>query len=370
MINNYIFSWAESANGKMVHVDTVKRGLECNCFCPNCHEKLMARHGDIREHGFAHHSYNRGANLKICYMVTLYKLAEQIIQTNKKIHVPSYYKIFPEKDIEFIDVKIDSSYEREDKQPDVIATTRDGKQYLIEFIFSYKIQHKQAIDYENMTCLEIDLSNQNLETLEAFLLESNEDRKWINNQTYFERIESRYAQAQKNVKVIEETECITCKLRYRCCGVREKGDSQPLIIENSGKKYRICKPDKRTSELERIKQKKQEAKLEKSKKETRIQEKQRQTEIEEEKKLKYNKENQTQKEEYQPQLDEQTALESPLEKSCFNCQTNLSWKNRGSKYANCGAWKRLQIPINTPPEYAQTCKSFKPLHRTNSKSKH
>ena len=53
-------------------------------------------------------------------------------------------------DIEFVDVRIDSCFERADKQPDVIATTKEGQQYLIEFLFQYKIQHKTAIDYKNM----------------------------------------------------------------------------------------------------------------------------------------------------------------------------------------------------------------------------
>lgn len=175
MSNNYVFSWAENSEGKMVHVDTVPRGLQCNCVCPYCHERLMARHGDQREHGFAHHSDNRGANLEICYMVILYKLAEQIVQTHKRIHAPSYYGIFPEKDLEFETVKVDSRYDREDKQPDVIATTKDNKQYLIEFVFDYKVQHKKAIDYKNLNCIEIDLRNQKLETLEKFLLFSTEE---------------------------------------------------------------------------------------------------------------------------------------------------------------------------------------------------
>ena len=90
----------------MVHVDSVPRGLRCGCTCPNCHEPLLARHGEKNEHGFAHHSDTRGANLNICYMVILYKLAEQIIQTKKRIHAPSYYAIFPEKDIDFVEVKV------------------------------------------------------------------------------------------------------------------------------------------------------------------------------------------------------------------------------------------------------------------------
>lgn len=110
----------------------------------------------ILESMVSHYSNNLGSNLNICYMVILYKLAEQLIQTKKKIHAPSYFGIFPEKDIEFVEVNIDSSYEREDKQPDVIAKTADGKLYLIEFIFTYKVLHKKAFNYNNLTCLEID----------------------------------------------------------------------------------------------------------------------------------------------------------------------------------------------------------------------
>ena len=49
--------------------------------------------------------------------------------------------------------KIGGHYQREDMQPDVIATTKDNQQYIIEFTFDYKVQHKQAIDYNNLNCL-------------------------------------------------------------------------------------------------------------------------------------------------------------------------------------------------------------------------
>ncbi|MDE6065354.1 MAG: hypothetical protein K2G27_00845, partial [Duncaniella sp.] len=157
-MNELIFSWAEDASGKMVHVDDVPQGLKCGCTCSYCHEKLQARQGKIRAHGFAHHSENRGANLKICYMVIKYKLAEQIILENKRIRVPSYYGIFEDRVIEFSEVIIDDKYDRIDKQPDVIATTAEGEQYLIEFNFANKVHHKKKIDYKHFKCIEIDLS--------------------------------------------------------------------------------------------------------------------------------------------------------------------------------------------------------------------
>lgn len=217
-----------------------------------------------------------------------------------------------EKDIEFVDVKIDSRFEREDKQPDVIATTHDNKQYLIEFVFNYKVQHKQDIDYHNLTCLEVDLSNQTLETLEQFLLSSNTDRRWINNEVYFNGIELIYRSRGKSVKVASETDCQQCNLRYSCCAVKETSiSSTPILIENNGQKYKLCK-----------------------------------TELRE------------QKEHRQSIQTEQIEIEdNTLKKTCFNCEYNLSWANKNG-LANCGL-QRPNIPKRPTPDYAIYCPMFK-----------
>ena len=337
MTRDFIFSWAENADGRMVHVDDVPRGLQCGCVCPNCREKLVARHGDVKEHGFAHHSDNRGANLNICYQVAMYKLAEQIIQTRKRIHLPSYYGIFRERDVEFKDVRIDSRYEREDKQPDVIATTNDDKQYLIEFVFLYKVQHKHALDYKNLTCLEVDLSNQSLETLERFLLESAEDRKWLNNEDYFTRIDEIYRKAGKAVRVVCESECVQCELSDDCCAVMKA--HSPLVIENSGNRYRLCK-------IELYEQEKEALRLRKKEEEEERQEmlawQQEQRRLQEERQRKRER----------PSID-------PSQRSCFNCQSNLSWANRGG-WANCGCYITLGLPKQrVKPDHAEQCPRFR-----------
>ena len=367
MNSDFVFSWAENAVGKMVHVDDVPRGLLCNCTCPHCHEKLMARHGDIREHGFAHHSENRGANLKICYMVILYKLAEQIIQTHKKILAPSYYGIFPQKVLEFVDVKIDSRYEREDKQPDVIANTSDGKQYLIEFTFDYKVQHKKAIDYKNLNCLEINLSGQTLESVEKFLLEDTSDRKWLNNQDYFDNIVHRYKTANKVIELKEEKDCQTCELRLSCTGARQSNSYALLVIENSGKRYRLCKTDQFSQQLEALHQR------QKEQEEIRKREQERLRQYEQKWEPEYVSLEQAEakrREEYRKIYEEEqeekrreeltTPSYDPNEKTCFMCECNLSWMNKKNfGYANCGCASSMNVPHKTPPELALTCRGFK-----------
>lgn len=336
MSNDVVFSWAENAEGRMVHIDDVPRGLSCNCICPNCHERLMARHGDVKQHGFAHHSDNRGANLKICYMVILYKLAEQIVQTRKRLRFPSYYEIFHEKDIEFVDVKIDSSFERADKQPDIIATTADGKQYLIEFTFKDEVQRKRPINYKNLNCLEIDLSEQSFESIENFLLAESSDRKWLNNQDYFNNIEPRYREANKVVTLKDEKECDTCTLRHPslCSAVHKPKDSLlPLVIENSGRRYRLCK-----LEMYQTNMKKQEEAAKQKENNKAIIEQQR-TETRE-------------------SLNARSLDSS--ERTCFMCQNNLGWKRRPGGNAFCGCHITMGVSKYTPPETAKTCKGFKP----------
>lgn len=347
MANDLIFSWAEK-DGIIVHVDDVCKGLNCGCICPNCQEPLMAKHGKKREHHFAHHGNKRGANLKICYMVILYKLAEQIIETEKRICTPTYYEIFPKSELKFIDVKIDNSYEREDKQPDIIAITEDGKEYLIEFTFAYKVKHNQAIDNTKLNCLEVDLSEQTFESLHGFLLNDDGGRKWLNNQDYFDGIVPRYKRANKNVKLKKINECYGCEIRNHCAGARKK-DGTLLEIENNGDIYRLCKSDVFDSTLDAHRQS---IKAEN--------ERQRQFEFEQSaEKQKYTEAQITQKASQPIQKKEDNASLHNNECSCFHCISNHAWKNAlNAGYANCGRYISLGVPQRTPPNTALTCKDY------------
>lgn len=320
------FLWAEHKSGNMVHVDDVPQGLACDCFCPRCHERLLARHGNIRHHGFAHHSETRGANLKICYMVTLYKLAEQIVLRRKKICAPSYYGIFPKRIIDFTEVRIDDRYDRIDKQPDIVARTSDGKQFLIEFSFDYKVQRTSPIDYRNLNCLEIDLSGQTLETLERFLINSSGCRHWLNNQDYFDAIESTYKEKNKSVRITDISVCSLCKVKHHCHSVMI--GARPLTICNGGREYRLCKLKTKSFLTP-----------------TRI-------------------------DDADPNIttpvngtetnDRQTIIDlHHEERTCFMCRYNLDWMCSNQSIAHCGAFNSMGVSKNTPPETAKECKGFK-----------
>lgn len=76
-MNNILLAYALNAENKLVHIDSVKNGLECGCVCPGCQEPLVARNaGEIREHHFAHEG---GSGCKTGYQTMIHLLAKEII---------------------------------------------------------------------------------------------------------------------------------------------------------------------------------------------------------------------------------------------------------------------------------------------------
>ena len=109
-----------------------------------------------------------------------------------------------------------------------------------------------------MNCIEIDLSNQVLDrnSLRYFLLGSDKDREWLNNEEYFRRIEETYKAKNKNVKVVSISDCQRCELLSQCCAVKDSFYKH-IRIENNGEKFCICKTD----EFNRLKKEKAEEKI-------------------------------------------------------------------------------------------------------------
>lgn len=342
--NDYIFSYAENAEGRIVHVDDVPNGKECGCHCPHCGEPLVARQGEKYSHGFAHHSVARMSNLKICYAVTLYKLAEQFVLRNKRIIAPSYYGIYKPTPIEFENVKVDSRYERIDKQPDVIAISSNGDQYIIEFIFRNAVFHKHPINLKNTNCIEIDLSDQTLDTLDKFLSSSPTDAwRWINNDIYFNRIVDTYRKYGVTINIIDMNYCEHCDIWEicGCTGLRSQETGEVLTIENNGKEYRLCKSEVFNAKKIEIAKQREEEKVF-------------QREIQEMKDFGRKKRLEAAEERFRRQV---TLHQS--DRSCFACENNLVWANKVDGLANCGCWRRLKIPQRHSPSVAETCTMFK-----------
>lgn len=183
-------TYALDAMGKMIYIGDVERGLSCNCHCPKCNEPLIAKlgHEGGRQSHFAH---KNDSDCRGSYMTALHKLAEQIIEEEKAVMVPAYKEIERQR-LSFVQVEVEQRVERKDLQPDIVGITADGLRWFIEIRNTHEVDEtkKDKLLESGITCLEIDVREQKLEDLKSFILESAENREWINNSNYDAQITS------------------------------------------------------------------------------------------------------------------------------------------------------------------------------------
>ena len=176
-------TYALDTFGKMVYIGNVERGLSCNCRCPKCNERLVAKLGNgCRQAHFAH---SKDSDCHGSYMTALHTLAEQIIEVEKAVMAPAYKEIGRQR-LSFTQVEVEQRVERKDLQPDIVGVTEDGLRWIIEIRNTHEVDEskKAKLIESNITCLEIDVREQTLENLKSFILESEEKREWINNPIY------------------------------------------------------------------------------------------------------------------------------------------------------------------------------------------
>jgi hypothetical protein len=72
--------------GDMVSIDTVSRGLDCNCVCEECETPLVARKGERNQHHFAH--YAEPENCVAARETSIHKFAKGIICKALEVCLP------------------------------------------------------------------------------------------------------------------------------------------------------------------------------------------------------------------------------------------------------------------------------------------
>ena len=183
-------TYALDALGKMIYIGNVeKRGLSCNCRCPKCNEPLEAKLGHEGGHQ-AHFAHKKGSDCHGSYMTALHILAEQIIEEEKAVMAPAYKEIGRQR-LSFVQVEVEQRVDRKDLQPDIVGITADGLRWAIEIRNTHEVKEIKTAKLveSNITCLEIDVREQKLEDLKSFILESAENREWINNPNYDAQID-------------------------------------------------------------------------------------------------------------------------------------------------------------------------------------
>ena len=178
----YYLTHALDENNRLVHVDDVAKGNNCNCHCPHCNAPLCAKNaGQYRVHHFAH---AHGHECEGAYESQLHLLAKEVLQEAGRIMLPIFNEgKFPSGVISIRNVEIEKWDDRYGIRPDAEGIMENGERLLIEFYFSHKVNYKKRkiIVDNNLKCLEIDINYQALDKaeLKRFLCNSNQNRKWI-----------------------------------------------------------------------------------------------------------------------------------------------------------------------------------------------
>ena len=186
-MNNTLLAYAFNAEKELVHIESVKNGLECNCTCPGCNEPLVAKNdGKIRERHFAHLS---GNDCGTGYMTIRHIWAEEILFENRVLPIAvDGKKLFLKtermgREVTLTDLNI---------IPDIFGRVVLPFNYLglqlpgdIPFIVEIYVTHKvdenkaSIIRRVGIPAVEIDLSKSTATTKEELIKDISNQENWI-----------------------------------------------------------------------------------------------------------------------------------------------------------------------------------------------
>jgi len=204
-------------NGNIKHVDEVEQGLKCECVCPNCGEKLIARQGEINEHHFAHVAAE--CNILIAQQTAIHLMAKEILAEYKIVKLPKYTihsksAFLPKKEFKELDerinkdnliydylngeeqvLKFDNVYleqPRKDIVPDLVCEYGENKMFIEIAVTNFINEVKYNKIRENkIATIEINLSEykDRIDTmtkrrLSDILIDDVELKKWIYDPKY------------------------------------------------------------------------------------------------------------------------------------------------------------------------------------------
>lgn len=184
-----LLPFGERADGAIVHIADVPRGLACDCRCSGCGGVLVARKGELKEHHFAHQS---AAPCAHAFESALHKLAKQILNDKLVLRLPrvavarSGEEVVECEEREFSFDRADIEVPFPGFKPDVVLY-KSGRRLLVEVLVTHATNEtKQArIAESGLAAVEIDLSgvsrNADLAAVADALCRS-APRWWIFNQ--------------------------------------------------------------------------------------------------------------------------------------------------------------------------------------------
>ena len=162
MTNKVKLPCALNKDNKLANIDDVKNGLACECFCPGCHEPVIARQGEKNAHSFAH----RNNDCMYGYQSALHYMAKDLFMEMRFLTFKKDEKIVRYR-IDYVEIeqRLDSII------PDILVVC-DGKPFIVEIFVTHPVDDdkKAKIKKMQISAIEINLSKFHHEMIDKEML--------------------------------------------------------------------------------------------------------------------------------------------------------------------------------------------------------
>jgi hypothetical protein len=178
-------------NDRLVPVEEVPRGLACNCRCPQCDRRLVAKQGEIVRWHFAHEA--EGIVCAGAFETMVHWLAKQIIADANAIKIPpltGYFQgtarrvVEPTREIAIANVQLEARVTK-NIRPDILVRCEDDTALAIEILVAHQVGADKIdrLRERQLATMEIDLSGFRAGLLSARIFAEavlhSPGRKWL-----------------------------------------------------------------------------------------------------------------------------------------------------------------------------------------------
>jgi hypothetical protein len=214
---------------ELVHINDVANGLACDCVCPGCGDRMVAKQGAITIHHFAHEG---GSDCAGGLQTTLHLAAKAVLSKERRMVLPAltltatahdtqgvahtvFVEAFPPRPVVFDEVTEEKRLG--DIIPDLICKT-GGRSLLVEIAVTHFVDEikREKIRALGVACVEIDLSTMvsvwNWDTLKNAVVDGIAYKVWIENPTINDLRIDLQRQAQEKAAIADQDNLITRRM--------------------------------------------------------------------------------------------------------------------------------------------------------------
>ncbi|MCL1096164.1 competence protein CoiA family protein [Shewanella kaireitica] len=152
-------TYALNNEENFVSVEDVENGLGCECVCIDCHGRLSAKQGKVKQWHFAHHQESDKENCQWSGESEIHLRVKKYLDTHRKLTVPLGFSNPTMFTLNFDEIQLEKSLRPTKRIPDVTGYCR-GERILIEVKVTHEVDRKKVSEYKaaNASVVEIDFS--------------------------------------------------------------------------------------------------------------------------------------------------------------------------------------------------------------------